>query len=271
MHVDSRTELDTHADTCVVGKHCLITHEFDRLVSVTGYDPNQGKVKDLKIVSAVVAYDCHMTGEVIIIRINQAIYIKSMVNNLLCPMQIRMNDIKVFDCPKFLIDKPDYHEHTLSIPSAHGEDYIIPLSLHGVTSYFPTRKPTQDEYRQAEHSGSVIELTYDSPDWDPHTDSFNEQEIVASKAIDIQNSSPNRQFCSVQSQSHIDAETVFNRNSQTACVLSEISPCLNDDSFISLMKENVFEDISSVAQVTSSNKQLGITATDLVRNWGIGL
>ena len=58
MHVDSRTELDTHADTCVVGKHCLITHEFDRLVSVTGYDPNQGKVKDLKIVSAVIAYDC---------------------------------------------------------------------------------------------------------------------------------------------------------------------------------------------------------------------
>ena len=38
--VESRTELDTHADTCVVGKDCLVTHEYDRLVSVTGYDPN---------------------------------------------------------------------------------------------------------------------------------------------------------------------------------------------------------------------------------------
>ena len=47
MSIDSRTELDTHADTCVVGKHCLITHEYDRFVSVTGYDPSQGKVKDL--------------------------------------------------------------------------------------------------------------------------------------------------------------------------------------------------------------------------------
>ena len=37
------------------------------------------------------------------------------------------------------------------------------------------------------------------------------------------------------------------------------------------MQENVFEDVSSVAQVSSSDKQLGITATDLVRNWGIGL
>ena len=54
-------------------------------------------------------------------------------------------------------------------------------------------------------------------------------------------------------------------------MLSAISPCLNDDSFIDLMKENVFEDISSVAQVTSSAKQLGITATDLMKNWGIGL
>ena len=86
--VESRTELDTHADTCVVGKDCLITHEYDRLVSVTGYDPNQGKVKDLKVVSAAIAYDCPDTGEVIIIKINQAIYIKSMFHNLLCPMLI---------------------------------------------------------------------------------------------------------------------------------------------------------------------------------------
>ena len=101
MHIYSKTELDTHADTCVVGKHCLITHEFDRLVSVTGYDPNQGKVKDLKIVSAVIAYDCHSTGEVIIIKINQAIHIKSMLHDFMCPMQIRMNDINAFDSLKF--------------------------------------------------------------------------------------------------------------------------------------------------------------------------
>ena len=45
INVASRTECDTHAATCVVGKHCLITHEFDRVVSVTGYDPNQGRLK----------------------------------------------------------------------------------------------------------------------------------------------------------------------------------------------------------------------------------
>ena len=95
----SRTELDIHSDTCVVGNNCLVIHEYERYVTVTGYDPKQGSVKDLKVVGAVIAYDCPHMGEVIIIRINQAIHIKSMYNNLLCPMQIRMNDIKVFDCP----------------------------------------------------------------------------------------------------------------------------------------------------------------------------
>ena len=54
----SRTELDTHADTCVVGNNFLVIHEYDKYVTVTGYDPKQGSVKDLKVVSAVIAYDC---------------------------------------------------------------------------------------------------------------------------------------------------------------------------------------------------------------------
>ena len=271
ISVDSRTELDSHADTCVVGKHCLVTHEYDRFVSVTGYDPSQGKVKDLKIVSAALAYDCPNTGQVLIIKINQAIYMKNLVNNLLCPMQIRMNDIKVFDCPKFLIEKPDQLKHTITIPGAHGEDYMIPLSLHGVTSYFPTRKPTQDEYDKADYDGSIIELTYDSPEWDPHSVTFNDQEVAACKAIEAKSLTSNRYFCSIESQNQINASTVLNRISNSACVLSEMAPCLNDDTFIALMKENVFENIHSIAQVNSSTKKPGITATDLVKNWGIGL
>ena len=53
--------------------------------------------------------------------------------------------------------------------------------------------------------------------------------------------------------------------------MCSLRACLNDDTFLQLLKENVFEDTTSIAQVTSSTKQPGITATDLVRNWGIGL
>ena len=267
----SRTELDTHADTCVVGRNCLIVHEYNRWVTVTGYDPKLGCVKDLKVVAAVLAYDCPKTGEVIILRLNQAIYIKSMSHNLLCPMQLRMNDIKLFDCPKFLIEKPEQHEHTITLPCKKGEDYCIPLSLNGVTSYFPTRKPTQEEYNKAEYDDSTVDLTYDEPEWDPHSDMFNDQEVIAQNTIDTKSLSPNRFFCSVQTRRQVDATVVLDRTSQGTCVLSEMSPCLNDDTFIAVMESNVCIDTQTIGQVQSSIKKPGITAEDLVQNWGIGL
>ena len=51
----SRNELDTHANTCVVSNNSLVIHEYDRYITVTGYDPQQGSVKDLKVVGTVIA------------------------------------------------------------------------------------------------------------------------------------------------------------------------------------------------------------------------
>ena len=68
-----RTELDSHADTCTIGRNALVTHTYDRFVNVTAYDPALGSVKDLNVVNAAVAYDSPLTGEVIILNINQAI------------------------------------------------------------------------------------------------------------------------------------------------------------------------------------------------------
>ena len=36
------SELDSHADTCVVGKHVLVFQDFDRPVDVIGYDKQLG-------------------------------------------------------------------------------------------------------------------------------------------------------------------------------------------------------------------------------------
>ena len=87
-------------------------------------------------------------------------HVEIMNNILVCPMQLRMNDIKVFDCPKFLIDNPSDHDHTIVIPREDEDDLSIPLSLYGVTSYFPTRKPTMTEYDTS--SDHHIDITYDT-------------------------------------------------------------------------------------------------------------
>ena len=76
----------------------------------------QDNVKDLDLVSAALTYgDCPVTGEVIILMIHQAVHIPMMENDLLCPMQIWMNDIKLQKCPAFMEEQPSDILHMLQV------------------------------------------------------------------------------------------------------------------------------------------------------------
>ena len=77
------TELDSHTDTCVVGKNALITHSYGRTVMVTGYNPSLGQVTNLDIVSAQVAYELPNSSDVVLLNINQCVHVPTMENNLL--------------------------------------------------------------------------------------------------------------------------------------------------------------------------------------------
>ena len=89
-------------------------------------------------------------------------------------MQLRVNDIEVNERPKFLTRSLTDSSHAIIIPSKGCNMRLtIPLSLKGVTSYFPTRKPTMEEYKRA---GTWFELTSEAPEWNPHTNLFSDQE-----------------------------------------------------------------------------------------------
>ena len=61
------------------------------------------------------------------------------------------------------------------------------------------------------------------------------------------------------------ANTIYARSSQCSRVLSEISPTLGDDSFLSLLQSNV--QVSFYNTKGSSEKAIN----QLVQNWGIGI
>ena len=144
---DSNCELDSHADTCVLGKNAYIFLDHDRAVDIIGYDRSKGtSAKNMKTVSSALAYDDQATGKTTILVVHQAIHIPTMGSNLLCPMQAQMNDIKVDETPKFLTENPTDIMHAISGKDADGIQVTIPLSLKGVTSYFPIRKPTKEEF-----------------------------------------------------------------------------------------------------------------------------
>ncbi len=258
------TDLDSHADTCVVGKHVLIAEILDKKVNVTGFDPAQGKIKDLDLVTAALAYDCPQTGEVSILMIHQAVHVPTMENDLLCPMQMRMNDVELHECPKFMEGHPSDMSHSLRV-TEDGEELCIPFGLRGVTSYFTTRKPTKSEFATCPR----FHLTSPDPEWDPSSTTFQEQEdstVDARGMVHDTGDESNRRFISSVRVSRDQACGFINRNSQCSAILTEIDPNLHADYFVESLERNV-----KVSSTTTGKRKGNLTAERLAKNWSISL
>ena len=142
-------------------------------VNVVGYDKSCGtQHRDLPTVSGALAYNDPNSGAAIMLIVHQAISVTTMSNNLLCPMQIRMNDVELNDTPKFLTENPMNKTQAISGRDQDGREHTIPFTLCGVTSYIPICKPSIEQFETCPR----IELTCKSPEWDPHSETFKHQE-----------------------------------------------------------------------------------------------
>ena len=121
------------------------------------------------------------TGELIILIFHQAIHIPYMMNKLLPPMQIRLNDMIVNDQPKFLAENPSDDTHTIIFSNSESKDgkNLTPLSLKGVTSTFPTQKPTVEDCKICKK----LELTFESHEYDTLSTCYEEQEDALLKNL----------------------------------------------------------------------------------------
>ena len=200
---DPRTEIDNHADTCVLGSNALIINDYHRPMKVSGYDEALG-IKTLKTVGGIVGYTDPDTGRHYFLQVEQALYAPSMKHNLLCPMQLRTCGVQVSEIPKFLATDPTNETHAIKVEREGDDPLIIPLQLHGVTSYFPTFKPILEEWEAAQETDLHVELTSESPEWDPHSPSFQQQEESFLEHLDDRQEYLRRRPRSVFSLSHYD-------------------------------------------------------------------
>ena len=147
QQVESWMELDTHADTTVLGKSCLIVQDFNKTVSVTGWNASAGST-ECPTVTGVVAYDHPYTGITYMLVWHQAIHLATMENHLVCPMQCRVNGVVVNDTPKIFVENPTDQSHAIVVkdPIDSENTTIIPLELSGVTSRFSVRTPSLQEF-----------------------------------------------------------------------------------------------------------------------------
>ena len=170
---ENTSELDTHAETCVFGRHAFIVERHDQVVNVSGYDPTKGYVNNIGVVNATVTIDNVDTGESHVVIINQSVHVPTMEDNLLCPMQLRMHGTVMNDKPKFLLRDLTDDDHCFILQNETLDDLLrIPLTIKGVSSVFPSRKTTQMEYEKSDH----FIATSNAPVWDPRDNMFGSQE-----------------------------------------------------------------------------------------------
>lgn len=61
---EGRTELDSYANMCVLGKHCYILSQSGKNVDVGAFTESAGGLNQVPIVDAMLAYDCRRTIQV---------------------------------------------------------------------------------------------------------------------------------------------------------------------------------------------------------------
>ncbi len=170
-------ELDTHADTTVLGKNCLVFQDFNRPIEVSGWDPSAGS-KECRTVSGAVAYDHPHTGKTYMLVYHQAIYNESSDNHLICPMQCRAHGVTINDIPKIFVKNPTSESHAILVTDPDDPDgtICIPLHIVGVASAFNVRTPSREEFD--DENIPHLEMTGESPDWEPYKSGWAEQEAA---------------------------------------------------------------------------------------------
>ena len=158
----------------VVGKHCYILRWTGQNANVSPFTPDYKALQQVPIVDAAILYEDQVSGKEYLLVMRNALHVKAMNNNLIPPFILREAGITVNDVPKIQVNDPTVEDHALVFKDG---ELRIPLSLWGMFSYFPSRKPTLEQVRQCE---DVYILTPDSDQWDPHTDVYarNEENMV---------------------------------------------------------------------------------------------
>ena len=248
-----RIELDSHADTIVCGKNCIVLEFTGRECDVSPYTDAYDSIKNVPIVQAATAWTSEETGETIILVFNEALWMgNQMEHSLINPNQLRHFGIHVQDNPYALAPLFIMAEDT---------SFSLPLAADGTTIFADTRTPTQQELEESRH----IQLSSKHP-WNPLSIQF----PTASRTVEEE----------IQMQRTIGAATVgeveFNSvDSTTVCY--DIGQ-LNTRLISSVRVPNVpqvrmssVQDVPSERTFQSRERHSAATPEDLSEKWHITL
>ena len=157
-----RSELDSHANMILLGKHAYIFDQTPkRTCDVVPFDPSLGTSMEIPIVDGAVSYDCPHSHKTFLLIFRNALYVPTLEHNLIPPFILREAGLVVNETAKIHTNDPTKHDHAIISAT---NDLVIPLQLNGIFSFFHTRSPIESELSNCD----PILFTPDSYEWDPY-------------------------------------------------------------------------------------------------------
>ena len=160
----SRIELDSHADTIVLGSNCVILHHTGKVCEVSPYSDDYEAIKNIPVVCGTMLWTDTVDNQEYILVFNESLWMGDLLtHSLINPNQLLAFGTDVQDNP--------FSTQGLTIqPASH--DITIPLQTLGTIIYANTRVPTDQELTTRPH----IVLSSNA-DWDPHHVRFPSRDV----------------------------------------------------------------------------------------------
>ena len=89
LYAVSRSELDSHANMIVVGSQVDFIDNIGKTCTVNYFLKSAGKLENIRIVDAVMAYDCPYLAKPYLLLTRNALYVPELPINLFPPFSLR--------------------------------------------------------------------------------------------------------------------------------------------------------------------------------------
>ena len=251
----NQMELDSHADTAVLGRNCVILAFTGRECDVSPYNDTYQSIKGVPIVTGATAYTCQTTGDTLILVFHEALWMgDTMDHSLLNPNQLRHYGVKVQDNP--------YDASQGMHLSTEDNEVVIPLRSIGTTIYFDTRSPTDKELQECCH------VYYTSKqEWNPNAVRFPEP------AIRLEEGKLTARIDAIRAQSTTrDCQLCDQHLSCHCCDVVSLGPPELVERLIAEVRiDGHSEDVPSRRTFVSNERHARVSPAELSECWGIGL
>ena len=250
---NGRIELDSHADTVVLGSNCVVLHHTGKDCEVSPYTDEYDAITDVPVVQGATLWTDQHTNEEYILIFNEALWMgDTLAHSLINPNQLHAFGTLVQDYP--------YHMDPLGIkPPPY--DLEIPLRTTWTIIYADTRAPTQNELATL----PFIALT-SSVDWDPHHIRFPSHDVEEARRATIK---------AVQSRQQRDVHQYGCYNIEPGLQGTVDDPAMFSIQLISAVQIHdplqLKEDVPSSKTFHTSERKSTVSASDLSERWFIGL